>query len=335
MSPHPPHGPQRRPRHGFTLVELLVVIVVIAILVGFLTPAIMNARTAGQQAEVAVNINGLASDITTFKTEFRSDPPSSITLYEQPTGDPSWATDSATPQELARSRTIIRRLWPQFDFSASTTVPANSGWDLNGDGDKTDKLVLTGAECLVFFLGGVTATNYVSAADTAVTPAPPAGTPVADWIPLGFSKNPRNPFERGEGTRTGPFTEFEPTRLVNVFATMQGMPEYVDPLPGQINPYLYASSYDGRGYDPGDLAGSGMTNVYLQRDDNPAPANIGDDTEVAWNQRSFQIISPGLDTEYGEGGVYNPEQRFDIATYPNRKFERDNMTNFASGQLER
>ena len=339
MSPHPPRSPRSLPRRGFTLVELLVVIVIIAILVGFLLPAIMGARTAARRAEVSVAISGLDADVTKFKTEFKTDLPSRITLYERVAGDPSWAADTTSPQatqEWTRSRTLIRRLWPQFDFNAiaTGTSPANRGWDINGDGDRDDKLVLTGAECLVFFLGGMTATNYVSANDTAVTPAPTAGTAVADWIPLGFSKNPRNPFERGEGTRVGPFTEFDPTRMVDVFplAGGQGMPEYLDPLPNQSKPFLYASSSEGRGYDPADLAGSGMTSVYLQRDDNLATPN--DDTEVAWNQRTYQIISPGFDSEYGDGGLYEPEERFDIQAAPNRRFERDNMTNFAPGQLE-
>src|SRR5690606_19735900 len=150
-----------------------------------------------------------------------------------------WDSVSAT----ARSR--IRKLWPQFDF----TIPR----DINGDGDATDVVQLNGAECLVFFLGGVNATNYVDGAGGTLTPS--GSPPVGEWIPLGFSRNPRDPFERSGGTRVGPMTEFDAARFVDLFAnpgdsigTRDGMPEPLAPLPPQPRPYLYATSYHGKVY---------------------------------------------------------------------------------------
>lgn len=49
----------RRPGSGFTLVELLVVIAVIALLTGVLLPALGNARTAGQASASASNLRQL------------------------------------------------------------------------------------------------------------------------------------------------------------------------------------------------------------------------------------------------------------------------------------
>lgn len=317
MSPHAPRHPHRPPRRGFSLVELMVVIVIIGILAALILPALGSASRTARVTEVQVEIKGLESNITAFKTEFGEEPPSGITLFEE---GGAWSV---------ASQTQIRRMWPQFNFAIDR--------DINGDGDMGDVIVLTGSECLVFFLGGMMATNVVSADGSAAG----GSAPVTAWTPLGFSKNPRNPFERSGGTRIGPFQEFDGSRLVDVFSitpTDHDMPEYLDTLPSQANPYLYASSNNGRGYDATDLGGpalsaplvpvTSMTNVYLQKDDDTS--TVGDTSEIAWNQTSFQIISPGFDTEYGVGGIYES----DGTLPPARSNERDNITNFGSGELE-
>ncbi len=159
---------------------------------------------------------------------------------------------------------------------------------------------------------------------------------------LGFSKNPANPFQRppagSQESRVGPFIEFDAGRLIDVDG--DGMLEYADPLPDPSTPYLYVSSYGGRGYpvnDPGaaddfDVFGDPLRDlqrVYYQG----AGANA-----QAYNPQSFQIISPGSDRQYGTGGPYDPEAGFLTsagAVDPDRAaVEADNITNFHGGRLQ-
>ena len=59
----------RRGRGGFTLVELLVVVAVIALLIGVLLPALAGARASGQQAQAANNIRQMLIGLTAWSTE--------------------------------------------------------------------------------------------------------------------------------------------------------------------------------------------------------------------------------------------------------------------------
>ncbi len=272
-------------RRGFTLVELMIVIVIIGILLTLLVPAVQSTRRNARIAQVRTEITGLESALAEFKSKFGEYPPSSIVLCEEAD---NWATQT-------QSRAIIRRFWPQFNFGIDR--------DINGDGNSNGQpnLVLRGAECLVFFLGGVRATG-------------------SDIQLLGFSMNPADPFSRGTGTRVGPFFEFNAAQLREESSTTRLL-VFLDPLPNQSQPYLYANANDGRGYDSIDVSARLPDGVYRQ---SAGGAFLKD--------KSFQIISPGFDASFGDGGAWT-EATADTTLVGNREAERDNIPNFHSTTL--
>ena len=67
--------PRFHRRSGFTLVELLAVIMIIALLAGLLTPAVMRARNSARNAAIKAEIDMLHMAIMNYKNEYGSFPP--------------------------------------------------------------------------------------------------------------------------------------------------------------------------------------------------------------------------------------------------------------------
>jgi len=298
-------------RKGFTLIEMMVVLVIIAILAGLLLAAFGPARQTVHEAQVIAEMQSLKASITAFKTDFKMDPPSSIVISESVAGWAMYPVD----------RALLKRLWPSFNFTVAR--------DFNGDGDSTDVVALDGAECLVFFLGGVV-------------------DPVSGQL-SGFSKNPGNPFAIDNGSRQGPFYEFEggidpSTRLPIgrlVDTDGDGAPEYIDSLPSQTQPIVYFSSYNGTGYrtdNTEDTNANGMLDTTPVNEDVNGNGRLDHRMQYAYfkdtNRRSpynasgFQLISPGQDASYGVGGYLDPAE-----FSGNRAAEADNLALFHSGRL--
>ncbi len=142
-----------KPRPGFTLVELLVVLAIIAILIGIIVPAVQRVRGVGTKTTAVSEINQLALGAADFKREFGFFPPDSFTIPAN-SGDPGMAT--------------LRRMFPRWNPSGATGLP-NGGSPLDGN------------QCLVFFLGGPGGTGWDGANPANSTPGSNKKGPYYDF----------------------------------------------------------------------------------------------------------------------------------------------------------
>jgi general secretion pathway protein G len=301
---HAPAATDAANRGGFSLIELLVVIMILGILAALVLPAIAGARRNAQVAEVANEIRQLEAGITKFKSTFNVDPPSS--LYIPAAGNANnWS---------AVDRAKIRGLWPQFNFGTNGGAPAHF-----------HNKHLNGAECLVFFLGGVSTAPF---------------SPSASYANVGFSKNPQEPWSIVGTNRDVPFFEFNAGRFTDV--DNDGLPEYLDALPGQTTPYLFLSS-QGKAYLKENKQGNVSDDFDVHSSANgQSPEDLRftyfsvESPFKAHRPDGFQIISPGFDTLYGIGGSYTDASQLETAasTQPARTPEFDNITNFSGGLLK-
>ncbi|MFN0050539.1 MAG: type II secretion system protein [Planctomycetales bacterium] len=297
-------------RSGFTLVELLVVIVIIGILMALILPAINSAKIKANEARVTVEIKNLEQALGAFKTKFGIEPPSRFVIHLTANG---WNNDAA-------NKATVRRLWSQFDFSMNgASAPGGqaypSNWDtIASNQGHSEYIGINSGECLMFFIGGIIGNN---------------------GAPIGFCKNPAYPFSPNGTSREPPFMELDAGRIRD--SDNNGMPEYFDSIPNQQNPYLYFSSYEGRGYRSPNVTGfpqefpvGTLQDIYRVNKTVVTPPGNNTYSLTAHRAQSFQIISPGYDGDYGAGGVFNPDLPSGGLT---AKGDYDNLTNFHGSRL--
>jgi len=282
---------ETRRRTGFTLVELMIVVVIIGILVGLLLPVIIAAIRKTRDAQISGEIQTIATGLAKFKQDYGEYPPSRVILNEmgcysmanysatatgrfivptsadfttQLSGVTTWfgnvntatlgQSDISFGSLAERSLRYLRRFFPKM---VAPVGGANPVWhDFNGNGVADPGFMyLEGHECLVFFLGGIP--NPTQNANGVIV----YGT-------SGFGKIPQYPFSNAgvQGSmsnasaalmlstnRTQPQYEFKADRLFDDDG--DGIPGYLDALAsGNTGSfYAYFSSYGTAGYDPNDV----------------------------------------------------------------------------------
>lgn len=278
-------APDRRP--ALTLLEMIVVMGIIAVLAGLVMAVIMISRQKGPDFQTTTEIRTLANGAESFKIKYGMYPTSQLRLCEQ-LSDYKPATNELDRRSLA----VLNQMFGQEMWNAAPFID----WD--GNGAVSGPVILTGDQCLVFFLGGV----------------PEQLTPGTRGF--GTGKNPT-------ATRGRPFFSFKSDRLVKVRGN--NFYSYLDPYGKQ--PYAYFSA-DKWGYQ------SWTTLKPLGAHASDCP-NLGgvdvDPYRTAANEfhmpRHFQIISAGKDGVFGPGGAILRLSQGDGAALP--AAAQDDLTNFS------
>ncbi|QJW97475.1 type II secretion system protein [Frigoriglobus tundricola] len=287
----------RTERAGFSLIEMMVVITIIAVIMGLLLAAVSKAKEAGYRADTVARITAINTAIGTFKSQTSAkyipagqidiDPNSKTYLQvigpfrlmsQYPPVTTSNPNDlNVNCYEAAYIATLFTNSNPSnFGGSISTTLDAN--------------------QTLLFFLNGIQ------------MPDGKGGT-----VFIGFSSNPQYPFNPlasgGVENRKGPYLELTPNRYL-VDSSPTAFARLID---GWGNPFAYFSSYNGRAnlYGQGASAGNNpnwhYTNKAGQAAGMPAPyqANAAATPTAFVNPSGWQIISPGKDGVFGATGNWS------------------------------
>ena len=309
------------PRGGFTLVEILVVIAIIAVLVGMLLVGIQKGRDFGNRTTVVSEINQLDGALTTFNQRYGFYPPSH--MVETDTAGVVRVRRFMIPTRIDQPeyfimRKMFARWTPTLAADGVTISPP-----LQGAGRK-----LNGNEAMVYFLGGPGTllgpndptypgllTGWDKAAPFAptgnardevfygdfkearmtnrsVSPAKydgqyrdPYGTPYAYFSVSGSQSNDLN-----EAKVPFPWT----STTTATFARSGGFTETHEYATDTYDPLTDAGTY---------LTAHPLASSVVQR---PLAAPDYGLVTIKWmNAGRFQIVSAGRDQKFGPG-TYNP-----------------------------
>jgi prepilin-type N-terminal cleavage/methylation domain-containing protein len=297
------HATSRR-RSGFTLVELLVVITIIIILMGLLTPVVMIALGRAKEGRITLEIATLDGAMKAYKEKHGSYPPSDFVNIGT----------SGSPQNIALANHLAKA-FPR----CNVTTEINAILTANPKGTSP-------AQAITFWLSGF------------CTDVEQPISGIAKGLP-----------------REAPLFEFDRTRLRAIPGAASAVYDAAD-TPGVPYVYFAAQNYNthvaaysgalGTSASPGTpfdtsvwgQGGAGLVRPYAA--DPYSPPYSATVTPTPVNPNSFQIISAGLDGDFGKGGIDDAgshDPTYVVAYFKQGNFyatgDKDNLTNFSDRTL--
>lgn len=320
----------RRARQGFTLVEMLVVIIIIAILGSLLLGAIVLARRAANRAVLETNLKQFDMALNDYQGKFGFPPSFGHVNHSD-----------ATLRTKARSA-VLAHLRKRFSRLQIPGATVDARWTnfcnlvggnyqvlnpVSGASEPLDPNRFDDASSLVFWLGGL----------------PEQAAPSGEWIPAGFNADPAHPFRSG-GPRTTPHFELKSENGAVVAA---------EPHPDDLNddtlvrflryypkrivaPIVYFKPRRvGANWEYGDLdsGGNPVQFSYRHATGNICVPYADPNDPPRWrNYKTCQVVTTGGDEEFGTGGEQVTRTTRTGAGFSLPDF--DNQTNFCQGTLE-
>ena len=125
-----PAPPQRSRPRGFTLVELLAVIMIIAMLAALVTPAVMRALASARNAAIKSEIDMLHMALMNYRSEYGSLPPCADTRDNNGMNRSSSAYTYALTNLAAKH---LKRLFPRCPNAAAQLTTASASTQFGPD----------------------------------------------------------------------------------------------------------------------------------------------------------------------------------------------------------
>ncbi len=349
---------QRHVPAGFTLVELLAVIMIIALLAGLLTPAVMRSLSSSRAAAVKAEIDLLDTALMNYRNEYGSFPPSDMRGL--------WSNSANAVNTGHPAYKHLQRIFPRLNEPTSGGPASPYYWMAQ----------MSPAQALVFWLQGYfDDPQYPLTNGTVLTALMPrAGTAAA---------NRKKLFDFDESRLYAASAYWQPTSsnpfLYPAIAVLPASPpgfqqfytrnsapnafarDYPVYFPNQGNtglPYVYFSHSSYAANPTGSVptaVGPPSPDLYFGAtslagaNSEVAPyfnsANCNNPAGHSWaqlhmNPETFQIIAAGADGTFGGAVASFPMDT--PPSFPHGPFtsvkrnagHEDNITNFATGRLK-